>query len=99
MCWAAADYLLNAKCQSGLSGDPVARFHLGNRAIVHTVHADADRSENGLKQSHGAMVNDLYDLGQVAHNHETFVTTQQVPTTQKPKDVVGPVARPAHEKG
>ena len=96
---AAAHYLLNAKASNGLPYDPVARFHLGNGAIVHDVHADADTSDKGLMQSGGAMVNYLYDLGQVEQNHESFVTTHEVPATQEVRDLAGPVASPANEKG
>ena len=96
---AAAYYLLNAKAQDGLPFDPVARFHLGNGAIVHAVHADADTSEKGRQQSGGAMVNYLYDLGQVEQNHEKFVTTHEVSATQEVKDLTGHVAFPANKKG
>ena len=77
----AADYLLNAKAQDGLPVDPVARFHLGNGAIIHAVHADADISENGRSQSGGAMVNYLYDLRDVSQNHEAFVINKNVAAT------------------
>ncbi|MDC0582627.1 malonyl-CoA decarboxylase [Paracoccaceae bacterium] len=77
----AADYLLNAKAQDGLPADPVARFHLGNGAIIHAVHADADISENGRSQSGGAMVNYLYDLRDVSQNHEAFVSNKDVAAT------------------
>ena len=77
----AADYLLNAKAQDGLPFDPVARFHLGNGAIIHAVHADADISENGRSQSGGAMVNYLYDLRDVSQNHEAFVSIKDVAAT------------------
>ena len=96
---AAAYYLLNAKARDGLPYDPVARFHLGNGAIVHAVHADADTSAKGIKQSGGAMVNYLYDLAKVEQNHETFVTTHAVPANQEVKDLAGPVALPTNEKG
>lgn len=96
---AAAYYLLNAKAQNGLPFDPVARFHLGNGAIIHNVHTDADTSEKGRQQSGGAMVNYLYDLGQVEQNHEKFVTTHEVPATEEVKDLAGPFALPANEKG
>lgn len=74
----AAHYLLEAKREDRLPVDPVARFHLGNGAAVHAVHADADVSENGMRQSHGAMVNYLYDLTQITANHERFVTEKTV---------------------
>lgn len=74
----AAYYLLKAKRSDGMPVDPVARFHLGNGALVHAVHAKADTSNNGLKQSNGTMVNYLYDLKQISQNHEQFVTNKTV---------------------
>lgn len=74
----AAHYLLTAKRDDKLPVDPVARFHLGNGAAVHAVHADADISENGMRQSKGAMVNYLYDLSLITTNHEQFVTEKTV---------------------
>ena len=87
----AAHYLLNAKSRNGLPFDPVARFHLGNGAIVHAVHADADTSEKGRAQSGGTMVNYLYDLPRVAQNHENFVTTREVIATSEVKALAGTV--------
>jgi len=69
----AAHYLLKAKKPDGMPLDPVARFHLGNGAKVHAVHAQADTSDNGVEQSNGTMVNYLYDLSQISQNHEKFV--------------------------
>lgn len=74
----AAYYLLNAKTSDGKPLDPVTRFHLGNGAMIQAVHADADVSPNGLKQSNGAMVNYLYDLDKVSKNHEKFITEREV---------------------
>lgn len=74
----AARYLLEAKREDGTPLDPVARFHLGNGAAVHAVHAGADISENGMRQSGGAMVNYLYDLSRITTNHEDFVTKKTV---------------------
>lgn len=68
----AARYLLKAKRSDGKPRDPVARFHLGNGAVVHDVHAGADTSANGLRQSGGAMVNYRYDLARTEANHEAF---------------------------
>lgn len=83
----AADYLLNAKRSGGQPLDPVARFHLGNGAIVHRVHADADTSDKGRAQSAGTMVNYLYDLGKIAQNHERFATTQEVVASAEVKSL------------
>lgn len=74
----AAFYLLRAKRGNGQPLDPVARFHLGNGASVHQVHARADTSPNGLKQSQGVMVNYLYDLARVTQNHERFAASSQI---------------------
>lgn len=74
----AASYLLGAKRPDGLPLDPVARFHLGNGAEVHAIHAGADTSEKGLRQSAGAMVNYLYDLEKVTQNHERFAASHEI---------------------
>jgi malonyl-CoA decarboxylase len=74
----AAHYLLEAKDHSGLPYDPVARFHLGNGALVHAVHAEADLSPKGQLQSFGVMVNYLYDLPKVSQNHETYASRREI---------------------
>ena len=74
----AARYLLLAKRNDDLPLDPVARFHLSNGASVHELHAMADTSENGMKNSFGVMVNYLYDIPKVEGQHETFAQTGEV---------------------
>ncbi|MEL6990963.1 MAG: malonyl-CoA decarboxylase, partial [Pseudomonadota bacterium] len=74
----AAHYLVSAKREDGLPLDPVARFHLGNGAQVHNVHAGADLSDRGVAQSFGTMVNYLYDLRRVSQNHERFATSRKI---------------------
>ena len=74
----AAHYLLRAKRADGTPHDPVARFHLGNGALVHAVHADADLSANGTAQSDGTMVKYLYDLSLISRNHERYAAAQEV---------------------
>ncbi|MBH0111707.1 malonyl-CoA decarboxylase family protein [Novosphingobium sp. YJ-S2-02] len=64
----AARYLLTAKGRGLQPRDPVARFHLGNGARLEAIHANADLSPNGLRQSHGIMVNYLYDLDYIEAN-------------------------------
>ena len=75
---AAVRYLLTAKTGDGAPRDPVARFHLGNGAQIHAVHGAADLSENGLRQSAGAMVNYEYDLNLIEQNHERFVLERAI---------------------
>ncbi|MRU16641.1 decarboxylase [Roseovarius sp. A21] len=94
----AAHYLLYAKRDNGLPFDPVARFHLGNGAVVHAVHADADTSDKGRAQSGGTMVNYLYDLAQVAQNHEIFANTREVVAAPEIKALAGPAALPSTEE-
>jgi malonyl-CoA decarboxylase len=79
---AAAHYLVNAKRPGGKPRDPVARFHLGNGAILHEVHANADLTAKGREQSSGAMVNYLYDLKRIEKNHEQFVHGQTIATSK-----------------
>ncbi|GAB4525063.1 MAG: malonyl-CoA decarboxylase [Roseibium sp.] len=74
----AAHYLVSARRPDGLPLDPVARFHLGNGAQIHAVHADADTSEKGRVQSAGVMVNYLYDLARVAQNHDRYAATGDI---------------------
>jgi len=87
----AAFYLLEAKRSDGMPFDPVARFHLGNGAMVHAVHAEADTSPNGRAQSNGTMVNYLYDLSQISQNHEQFVGEKTVVASAAVKALRGSV--------
>ncbi|MCV6598071.1 MAG: malonyl-CoA decarboxylase [Mangrovicoccus sp.] len=75
---AAAHYLTGVRDSKGLPRDPVARFHLNNGAQLHDIHAGADISANGMAQSHGIMVNYLYDLARIDKNHEAFASAQKV---------------------
>ncbi|MEO6093437.1 MAG: malonyl-CoA decarboxylase family protein [Novosphingobium sp.] len=69
----AAIYLTTARSASGQPADTVARFHLGNGARLEAVHADADLSRNGQLQSHGIMVNYMYDLAEIEANHFALI--------------------------
>ena len=78
------NYLLLAK-KGKYPMDPVARFHLGNGAQVHQIHASADLSDKGLAQSYGAMANYLYDLGHIERKHEQYVTEGNIEFSDKLK--------------
>ena len=71
-------YLTESNRNDGLPNDPVARFHLGNGAILKQININGDLSRKGLDQSNGVMVNYLYDLDTVERNHELFVQTKEV---------------------
>jgi malonyl-CoA decarboxylase len=66
-----AYYLLKIKSRDK-PNCPVARFHLGNGATLDSINWLADKSENGLKQSTGMMVNYIYDKSTLARNHEVY---------------------------
>ncbi len=74
----AAHYFLRARTASGRIVDPVARFHLGNGARLERLNPFGDLSEAALRQSHGLMVNYLYDLDHIEENHETFANRNEV---------------------
>lgn len=75
---AAAIYFLVAKTNSGRPVDPVARFHLGNGARLERLLMLADASPKGLAQSHGLMVNYVYDLDDIERNHEAFAERSEI---------------------
>lgn len=95
----AADYLLSARRNNGLPYDPVARFHLGNGAIVHAVHANGDISEKGRAQSGGVMVNYLYDLKNTAENHEKFANTKEIIASTEVKSIAALASQYAESAG
>jgi malonyl-CoA decarboxylase len=69
---ACAHYLVNVK-QATLPADSVARFHLRNGARLERINWLGDTSVNGLRQSHGLLVNYVYDEQQIPANHEAYV--------------------------
>jgi len=60
------------------AADPVARFHLGNGARLERIDWQADQGPKARAQSFGMMVNYVYDLDQVEHNHEEYVNRRRV---------------------
>jgi malonyl-CoA decarboxylase len=75
---AAAWYYLRARTPRGNPLDSVARFHLGNGARLERLNFAADTSERALRQSHGLMVNYLYDLEHIERNHEAYAQQHAV---------------------
>ncbi len=71
-------YLTTSNREDGSPNDPVARFHLGNGAILERINLNADLSSKGLIQSKGVMVNYLYKLDRLEENHELFFKTKEV---------------------
>jgi malonyl-CoA decarboxylase len=67
-----AVYLTTSPDSKG-PADPVARFHLGNGARLERVNWLGNVAPRGIRESHGIMVNYLYDPEQIEANHEAFV--------------------------
>ena len=61
----------------------MARFHLGNGAILEKINFLSNISENGLEQSLGYMVNYLYNLEEVELNHEKYVVDKKINTSKR----------------
>lgn len=70
-------YLLNAK-RDAEPLDPVARFHLGNGAALERLNWLGDTSATGMANSAGMMVNYVYRLEDVEHNHERYFAEHAV---------------------
>jgi malonyl-CoA decarboxylase len=73
-----AAWYLTREWENGHALDPVARFHLGNGARLERVNWAADPSAKGAQQSFGLMVNYVYDLDDVEHNHEEYINRHNV---------------------
>jgi malonyl-CoA decarboxylase len=72
-----AFYLLHAK-RDGEPLDAVARFHLGNGARMERLNWLADSSKQGMARSVGIMVNYVYRLDDIEHNHEAYANRHEV---------------------
>lgn len=84
----AAYYFLEAKSPRGQPVDPVARFHLGNGARLERLNFLGDRSDKGMQQSHGLMVNYLYALGEIEDNHEAYAEKGQVASSSAVRKIL-----------
>ena len=70
-------YLLNVR-RGDEPRDPVARFHLRNGARLERINWLGDRSEKGIRESAGLLVNYVYDRRDVARNHEVYVNDNEI---------------------
>lgn len=85
---AAAWYFLYARNSRGTPVDSVARFHLGNGARLEQLNWLADTSEKALQQSHGLMVNYLYDPEDIEKNHEAYAANRTIAVSNAVKRLV-----------
>ncbi len=88
----AARYFLTAKTSGNRPLDPVARSISAMARALERINTGADLSEAGLRQSHGVMVNYLYDLGRIEENHEAYAERREIVAA-------GPVKKLAEQKG
>jgi malonyl-CoA decarboxylase len=94
----AADYFLVARNASGRPVDPVARFHLGNGAQLERINWLGDKSAKGLRQSHGIMVNYLYDLGDIEANHEAYINEGVVAASKNVRQLLKSTGKARKQK-
>ena len=94
----AARYLLDAKDSRGRPQDPVARFHLGNGAIVEVLHPEGDLSDKGRARSGGAMVTYLYDRARIDENHEAFAAAHRIAASRRVQALAREVRGPARTR-
>jgi malonyl-CoA decarboxylase len=90
MLHAAATYFVTGRSATGSPLDSVARFHLGNGARLERLNWPADLSERGRSQSHGLMVNYLYDLGDIEKNHEAYAENRTITTASAVRKLARP---------
>ena len=74
----AARYFLAERDQRGRLIDPVARFHIGNGAMLEHLCWLGDTSPRGMAQAGGLMVNYLSDLATVEANHRAYANDRTV---------------------
>ncbi|CAH8356590.1 unnamed protein product [Eruca vesicaria subsp. sativa] len=72
-----ARYLLQEK-KRGKALDSVANFHLQNGAMVERINWLADRSEKGIHQSGGIMVNYVYRLENIEDYAQSYFGSGQI---------------------
>ena len=91
----AAKYLMMAKAADGRPLDPVARFHLGNGARLERINWPADRSERGLREAHGLMVNYRYKIEDIETNHEAYANENRVVASRAVRSLLKLAEKPS----
>ncbi|KAM7265290.1 hypothetical protein ACFE04_002973 [Oxalis oulophora] len=76
-----ARYLLQEK-KRGKALDSVANFHLQNGAMIERINWMADRSDKGLQQSGGIMVNYVYRMETIEEYAQSYFTTGHIHASQ-----------------
>ena len=78
-----AHYLAREKRDTGRALDPVAHFHLSNGARMERLNWLADTSPRGIARSCGLMMNYLYEVDDIAGNHESYTGAGEIPASSR----------------
>ncbi|KAK6133233.1 hypothetical protein DH2020_032994 [Rehmannia glutinosa] len=79
-----ARYLLQEK-KRGKALDSVGNFHLQNGAMIGRINWMADRSQKGLNQSAGIMVNYIYKVEHIEENAQSYFSKGQIQASEEVK--------------
>ncbi|GFQ02873.1 malonyl-coa decarboxylase mitochondrial [Phtheirospermum japonicum] len=82
-----ARYLLHEK-KRGKALDSVGNFHLQNGAMIGRINWMADRSEKGLKQSAGIMVNYIYKVEHIEENAQSYFSKGRIQASEEVRTYV-----------
>ncbi|XWS19372.1 hypothetical protein CRYUN_Cryun31cG0010000 [Craigia yunnanensis] len=85
-----ARYLLQEK-KRGKALDSVANFHLQNGAMVQRINWMADRSEKGLCQSAGIMVNYVYRPEKIEEYAQSYFSTGHIHSSYDVRRYIQPL--------
>jgi malonyl-CoA decarboxylase len=81
-----AHYLTHEK-KDQLPIDPVAKFHLGNGALLDKIHWRGDESDRGKQLSYGVMVNYVYEPEEIENRHEAFFSEGRIAASASVKNL------------
>lgn len=87
-----ARYLLCEK-KRGKALDSVANFHLQNGAMIGRLNWMADRSEKGLTQSGGIMVNYIYSLEHIEDYAQAYFSTGHIQASHDVRNYIEPMEK------
>jgi len=83
----AVRYFAAEKTSAGEPLNAVARFHLGNGAILQRINWLGDTSDKGMHQSAGLMVNYLYPLDKIESNHEAYADHGKINVSREVRNI------------
>ncbi|KAK4386720.1 Malonyl-CoA decarboxylase, mitochondrial [Sesamum angolense] len=84
-----ARYLLQEK-KRGKALDSVGNFHLQNGAMIGRMNWMADRSEKGLRQSAGVMVNYIYKVDHIEENAQSYFSKGEIQASDEVRAYLEP---------